>query len=445
MTIEVGKVGMVSASSIIITERVREVMGDLDSLESNMKESGLISPLAVRDNKDETFTLIAGERRLIVLIKNNVELIPVRIFDNDLSELEMKVIEKSENFHRKDMEYWEFDKLTAEIHTIQQSIHGVKAPGPGQVGWSTENTGEMVGGMSKAVVSQAIKRADAREAYPELFEHCKTQSDASKTLKKIDEAMVKQVIAQKLENNTSNVTLTQLSKCYMVKSFFEGIKDIPDNIIHLVEIDPPYGIKLKDQKKLDSPDPKLNNYNEIPADDYILGNANTSWLGMRTVFEECYRVMADHSWLICWFAPEPWFETIYNELTRAGFSTTRMVGIWTKHNGQSNNPDISLANTYESFFYAWKGRPALNKPGSSNEFDHHPIPPNQKTHPTERPVELTTDIYNTFAFPGSRVLIPFAGSGNGLISAHQLGMSGVGFDIGKGYKDSYLIKVNDLK
>lgn len=438
MTISVGKVAMIPLESITVTERAREVMGDLDGMEANMKESGLISPLTVKDNKDGSFQLLAGERRFTVLQRNNVPEIPARIYEDELTDLEMLIIEKAENFHRKDFEHWELDKLTLEIHRAQQQLLGVKAPGPNQDGWGTRDTAEMLGLKSAASVTESIKRAEAREAFPELFDNCKTASDASKMLKKMDEAVLKQSIAQKLEQQKSNTTLTQLSKCYILNDFFKGVKDIPDGIMHLVEIDPPYGINLNSQKKSDGESQyNLQDYNEVPADSYQVFLAK--------VFAECYRVMTDHSWLICWFAPEPWFEIVYQELNNAGFSTSRMCGVWTKPSGQTKSPDLKLANSYEMFFYAWKGRPALNKPGRRNVFDTPPVPPTQKTHPTERPVALMKEIYDTFAFPGSRVLIPFLGSGNGLISAHQLGMSPVGFELGKSHKDSFLIKVNELK
>lgn len=442
MPIDVGQVGMVPIESIIVGERAREEMGDLDGLESSMKESGLTTPLTFKDNKDGTFTLLAGERRFTVLKRNEATLIPARIYTRDLSELEMKMIEKAENFHRKDMEYYELDRLTLEIHQMQQQLYGVKAPGPNQEGWGTADTGEMLGGVTKAAVSMAIKRAEARDAFPELFENCKTASDASKVLKKVDEAIIKQVIAQKLESQKSDSNLHQLSKCFIIKDFFEGVKEIPDGVFHLVEIDPPYAINLNLQKKRAAGSTEshyvTSDYNEVDIDDYQQF--------MSKVFKQCYRVMATHSWLICWFAPEPWFETIYQELTNAGFNTMRMCGIWTKGTpGQNMNPSTRLSNSYEMFFYAWKGQPALNKAGSSNEFHCPPIPPQQKTHPTERPIQLMKTIYETFAFPGSRVLIPFLGSGNGILAANELGMSPIGFELSKGYKDSFLVKVNGMK
>lgn len=447
--IQVGRVGMIPIASISVGDRARQEMGDLDSLEANMKESGLISPLAVKHLTDDTYFLLAGERRFRVLEKNKIEMIPVRIYDQELSELEMKIIEKSENFYRKDMEYFEFDKLTLEIHTMQQQLHGVKAPGPGSPGWGTQDTADMIGAKSKGAISEAVKRAEAREAFPELFDGCKTASDASKVLKKLDEALVKQTIAQRLESQSTDSTIHQLSKCFVVGSVFDRISEIPDGVMHLVEIDPPYAIRLKDQKKKDGESQyMLGDYNEVDVDYYIHGDPDpkSNWKGIQYLLNECYRVMAPHSWLICWFAPEPWFEEMYKAICKAGFGTTRMCGIWTgKGPGQNMNPSTRLANSYEMFFYAWKGQPALNRAGKGNEFKVPPVPSQSKTHPTERPVELMYEIYDTFAFSGSRVLIPFLGSGNGIIAANQLGMSALGFELSKAYKDSFLVKVHLMK
>jgi hypothetical protein len=419
MTIEVGIVGMIDVNNIIFEDRIREELGDLESLEVDMKESGLITPLAVKDNKDGTYRLLAGGRRFTILKRSDVQQIPVRIYEKGLSKLEMKIVEKSENFHRKDLEYWEMDRLTTEIHNMKQELLGVKAPGPGQDGWGTRDTADMIGVKSPATIVESVKRAEAREAFPELFETCKSASDASKMIKKMDEALIKQTIAKKLESQKTEGTLHQLSKCFIIKDFFEGVKEIPDGIMHLVEIDPPYAINIKTRKMSEGESQyMLSEYNEVDSGDYIDFMYDT--------FKECYRVMADHSWLVCWFAPEPWFCSIYKLLTDAGFGTTRMCGIWTKSSpAQSNQPAIRLANNYEMFFYAWKGQPALN--------------------PTERPIELTDELYRTFAFPGSRILIPFLGSGNGLISAHHLGMSATGFELSKACKDSFLIKAHGMK
>jgi site-specific DNA-methyltransferase (adenine-specific) len=122
-----------------------------------------------------------------------------------------------------------------------------------------------------------------------------------------------------------------------------------------------------------------------------------------------------------------------------------MCGIWTKPSGQSMSPETRLANAYEMFFYAWKGTPVLNRMGRSNIFNTPPVPAQQKTHPTERPIELMKELYDTFAFPGSRILIPFLGSGNGILAAHELKMEALGFELSKGYRDSFLVKLNGMR
>jgi ParB family chromosome partitioning protein len=165
--IEVGKVEMVALKDIEVGERAREVMGDLDEIESSMQSRGLISPLAVKENENGSYMLLAGERRYLVLQRNEVATVPVRVYPSDISQFEIKSIELAENMFRKDFEYWEYDNLVREVHSLQQEIHGAKAPGPGEGGWSTENTSNMLG-ISKGSVStlNCSKPARLRKTHP---------------------------------------------------------------------------------------------------------------------------------------------------------------------------------------------------------------------------------------------------------------------------------------
>ncbi len=438
MQIDTGRVAMIPITSIDIGDRARQEMGDLQDLENSLKSTGLIQPLAVKLLENERYLLLAGERRYTVLLANQVIEVPARIYEGEISALKMKIIEKSENFYRKDFEYYEYDALINEIHTLEQQIKGTSAPGPGHGGHKLKDTAEMFG-VTDASVSTAIKRAEARDAFPELFESCKTQKDATNVIKKMSESIIKETIAEKLDRDKQGgSTLTKLANCYVLGDFFEGIKKIPDGVMHLVEIDPPYAVGLQTAKKVEGESIyNLDEYNEVDKDDYPVF--------LSKVFKECYRVMADHSWMIVWFGMHPWFETVFKEINHAGFNSTRLCGLWLKRTGQSKRPEMHLANSYETFFYAWKGRPALNKAGRTNIFEYSPVPSIQKSHPTERPIELMQELYNTFAFSGSRILIPFLGSGNGLIAAHNLGMSSIGFELSKSYRDSFLVRVNEMK
>jgi DNA modification methylase len=153
--------------------------------------------------------------------------------------------------------------------------------------------------------------------------------------------------------------------------------------------------------------------------------------------------MSAHSWLVCWYAKEPWQEVVYQLIKDAGFDCKRIAGLWVKPNGQTNCPERYLANAYEPFYYASKGHPAIIRQGRSNVFTFNPVAPTRKIHPTERPVELIQDILSTFAWPGARVIIPCLGSGNTLLACSNLKLQAFGFDLAEKYKDAFTLKVSE--
>jgi site-specific DNA-methyltransferase (adenine-specific) len=439
MTIDVGTVAKVSISSIICEERIRQDLGDLDGQETSMRKVGMAQPLAVMDLGNGQYKLLAGGRRLAILQRTGTPNVTIRIYPPNLSLLEQKAVELAENFWRKDMLFNEYDQLIKEIHELETEIHGKRiSPVPDAPGWTQEKTADLMG-ITRPAVTTALKRAAAREALPDVFAGCKTQADANKVLDKLAEGIIKEALAKKIEQSMpSSSTLQRLSQSYILKDFFEGVSAIPNNSVHLVEIDPPYGIDLQSLKKQEGPTgtTDLGSYNEVDTTDYVVF--------MSKVLKESYRVMTDHSWLICWFAPEPWAEIIYQLITSAGFKTTRLTAFWPKGSGQSKNPTIRLANSDERFYYASKGSPALARPGHTNEFRHAPVPSQKKIHPTERPIELMKDIYSTFTWEGSRLLIPFLGSGSGLIAAHELKINAFGYELSSAYRDAFLLRVNSL-
>ena len=452
MTSNITTLANIPIDKIIVDSRARKDLGDIESLRKSIRKSGLISPLAVQKLPDGNYKLLAGERRLTVLRMENVSTIPVRVYERKLSSLEAKVIEKAENFYRKDFEWHELDALTAEIHSLQQQKEGKAPDGPrtAEGGWSMADTAQMLG-VSKPTVSAAIKRHEMFEKCPEMFEKCKTASEAQKVMKKVQEEMIKSELARALQSDSKNLDakIKKLASSYIIGNVFEKLKEIPDGVFHIVEIDPPYAIDLKNTKYKKHSESQYNYdcYGEVSKSIYLEGSNDptSTWHGLKNLFKECYRVMSSHGWLLCWFAPEPWFEKVYEALVEAGFTTNRLVGVWVKSGGsQSCRPENHLSNSYEPFFWARKGSPALNEPGHPNVFYANTLPPAKKIHPTERPIELMEQIYRTFAFPGSRILIPFLGSGNGIIAAHNCGLQPIGFELSKTYRDAFLVKLSAI-
>jgi site-specific DNA-methyltransferase (adenine-specific) len=285
--------------------------------------------------------------------------------------------------------------------------------------------------------------ANAIEVFPQLKE-AKNKFEATKMLKKLQEEIVMAEVASRIRNKEANTPLERLRGSlvdnYLLMDFFEGIKRIPDGSIDIVEIDPPYGIDLRNIKKSDdSMKTDTKNYNEIPVEQYMPF--------LDQLFKECHRVMSENSWLICWFAQDPWFEIVYQSMMRKGLRGSRIPGIWYKEgsSGQTMQPATAMANNYEPFFYVRKGSPSITRQGRSNVFAYKTVSATKKIHPTERPIELIQEILQTFGWEGCRLMVPFLGSGNTLLAASNLGITAFGYDLSVEYKNAYTLRVQEAR
>jgi len=431
------KVDIVDLVDIEFGNRQREDYGDLAELAHSIKLKGVICPMAVKRQREGLpYLLIAGGRRHKACQVAGLSKVPVRIYDRDLTDLDFREIELFENIHRKDLEWQERVNQERDIHNLQIEKFGEKiSTDPDAPGHSIKDTADLIG-KSGEHVRTSIMLANANEKFPELFEGCKNKADATKVVKALGVQVVQDEIIKRIKEEKGDVKKGSLADNFILESFFHGVTKIEPETINLVEIDPPYAIDLLNAKKSENNKGHQygDSYNEIDIKDYPKF--------MRQTLKACYKVMAKDSWLICWFAPEPWAEHMFNWIIEAGFMTHRMCGIWAKPSGQNKRPELRLANSYEMFYYASKGRPAIAQ-AHSNIFDNKPVSASKKTHPTERPIELMSDIYSTFTWPGSHILIPFLGSGNGILSAREVNMSAIGYELGRDFKDSFLIKLHN--
>ena len=440
------KLDTVDITTIELGERRREDYGDIEELARSIKEKELINPIAIySENGEPPFLLAAGGRRLMACVSLGMSEIPCRIYDHPLTELELREIELEENIRRKDLNYQEEVRLSRDIRDVREALYGKKlstaADAPGT---SLRDIAESFG-KSHSSMSLDIKLADTMDAFPDMgWDKCKNKAEAMKIVNRIEEGIVRTEISRRAKDIEGDTTTKKMIDAYIVGDFFEQVEKIPDGTFDVIEIDTPYGIDLP-QKKLhsgggDSGGDKFkinygSSYNEIDSKDFPGF--------IRGVASRCYDVMNDHSWIIWWFGPDPWFEEIYKVLTTVGFKTRRIPGIWTKGGGQTNHPDIYMANSYEMFYYAYKGDAVidLDHRGRQNVFNFPPVVPSKKIHPTERPRELTKELLSVFGFKGARVYVPFCGSGNTLRSAYDLEMYPVGVDLGQEYKDGYVTRI----
>lgn len=149
--------------------------------------------------------------------------------------------------------------------------------------------------------------------------------------------------------------------------------------------------------------------------------------------------MMPNSFGLFWFSMERHAE-ILRILTNSGWSVSPTPGIWVKHQLTATpKPDSLLGTAFQPFFVARRGRPRLGRPGRGNVFtypEQYPLIASG-----EKPYTLCQEICKTFLFPGSRVIIPFLGSGNMLRAATASNHMAFGWDINPQYKQRFLERV----
>lgn len=451
--------------------RFRKDHGDLSRLKQTILDEGLIHPLAVSRNPEGSgfpVKLVAGGRRYkaIESLKadgHSLGMITCRVFD-EVDEYTLRSLELIENVSRMDMSFYEDAKLKEEIHRLEVAKFGPRlSNNPSDTGHSLKDTAKILN-VSASQIQKDAKLFKEMSSLKDVIDFTDmTRSDATKAVKQVLKQAKQKVGASKAKaiiGENADVKLLTLTNAYRIEDCQNGMKKLGASTQKFIEIDPPYAIDLHAKKK--GMQDNYIDYNEIDIEAYIPL--------MRNVFDESWRVMKDNSWLVCWFGPEPWHEImrylieggtaetamdLYLQLDtskrdhklnpftarygNARFKTHRMCGQWIKSSGQTRQPLTRFANSYESFFYASKGKPELNKPGRINTFTFQPVPPEQKIHPTERPKGLISELLDTFAEPGDAVTVPFAGSGRTLLEAAKKDMIPTGFDLSQTFKDGYTI------
>jgi len=103
----------VPISKVAVWDKVEARSLNLDGIEElskSIKEEGLQNPPVVQKNKDGTFELISGQRRLEALKRIGANSIPVLVVKQPYNEDDAKAVSIIENLHRKQMNASEMAK-----------------------------------------------------------------------------------------------------------------------------------------------------------------------------------------------------------------------------------------------------------------------------------------------------------------------------------------------
>jgi site-specific DNA-methyltransferase (adenine-specific) len=184
----------------------------------------------------------------------------------------------------------------------------------------------------------------------------------------------------------------------------EAMKQMNDNQFDLAIVDPPYGYRTENTKKINFRQ-ENKEWNIAPTNYY---------------FNELKRVSKNQ---IVWGGN--YFPCLWTEIQR-GFV------IWHKDNPVENFADVELAWTSfdllpQYYYYAWGGLSDGIRGRNKKQ---------KNIHPTQKPVKLYEWILDNYAKEGDKILDTHLGSGSIALACHNRGFDLTGFEIDKEYFDN---------
>lgn len=196
----------------------------------------------------------------------------------------------------------------------------------------------------------------------------------------------------------------------------EGMRErVADDSVDCVITDPPYGIEFQSNWGSD--------FDTLEGDSELASSV------------QVYREMcAQATRALCkdghFYAFTRW--DIYPQFlsATAEFFDVKNCLVWHKPKGGMGDLQGNYVPNHEFIIFASNGGSRkLNDGRPKNVITHNPPPPEDYTHPTEKPLDLIADLLANSTQEGDTVLDPFMGSGTTAVAAIQNDRDYVGFEI----------------
>lgn len=448
-------------SDIIIKDRARIDVGDIQSLAENIDMVGQLSPILI-DSKNN---LLDGGRRTLAMKKLGRETIEVRILDN-ISKDDHYLIELLSNMDRKEFVWHEEIDLKAKMHCYWKTEAEKK-----KKSWGYRETAKRLrcslGGLSTDLAfAEALKvfpelkeqstKGRAKEAYKALGQQAtalqrmnnftpeekerlaKLQSGDIKIQPKntmgkgaLEETAKARETVQELDNTSEEQTDINTKVIYVAENYKTFLEKIPDNSVGVVELDPPYAIDFNNTYgKTSKIESKATDWTEKELYEFYY-----NYLPL------VYQKMLESSWVLCWTGKEHYLEI--NRIAKETGFVVQQPGAWNKVGGSTNQPKKNLVSNWEMYLLFRKGNAQFNTPSLPSAVSIATVNTANRIHQWEKPIELYDHFLKALSLPGTLFLSLFAGSGNCLISAAKAGMMPIGCDKSQKYIPEFYSRVQN--
>jgi DNA modification methylase len=406
---------------------------ELSTLAEDIALNGLLHPIVVRETV-EGLVLVSGERRIRALSSLHEYAIPIR-FDNktlpldriptvtlgELTPLEAREAEWSENFHRANLTWQEAAIAQAELHDLRTQ----QAQANGQIQTLTQTVTELIGykpeGGKEAAQLRETITITKHLADPEV-----AQAASPKEALKVIEKKLTKEHNEKLATAMGQIAISSRHRLVQGEAIKE-MASLPRESFDVILTDPPYGMGAQ-------------NFGTQAENIHEYDDSETTWVNLMTMLAPRSFDLAKpqaHAYVFC--DPDR-FHELKELFALAGWNCWRTPLIWTKSTGMLPRPEHGPRRQYEFILFANKGdrrTTAIYSDVLQYTSDHSSL------HPAQKPVELFANLLARSVRPGDSVLDPFAGSGTIFPAANRHSCKAVAIEMNAGYCGAALKRMEE--
>lgn len=407
--------------AIIIGERFREDLGDIETLAESIRDVGLIHPIVV----DEKHNLIAGRRRIAAFEHLGRKKIPAIVIDlEDIRKGEIEENVKRLNFTPSEIvaiERYLKPEIAAEAKKRQEATQLAGKDKTGkpvtkqEIGASNlegpkGETDEIIArktGVSKNTLRKAVKIVEAAEKEPEKWGELIDKVDSGKT--SVDAAVKKIKKTERAEEKAALVRTGKTRAHIKKQDCKDFLSELDDKSVDLLLTDPPYYTDVDDiESFVDSWLSLALSKIKDTGQAYIFIGAYAIELKTYLIaLEKGEGKRFDDPQILVWtykntLGPKP-----KKQYKRNWFAILYLRG--------SEAPDLNCVDLVEQY--------------SVQEFNAVDARHEIKYHKWQKPLDLAKRLIIQGSDEASFVIDPFAGSGTFLIAAAELGRKNLGVEV----------------
>lgn len=222
----------------------------------------------------------------------------------------------------------------------------------------------------------------------------------------------------------------EVNKIYN-RDCLEGVLEIEDSSVDLLLTDPPYNISMR------------SGFHTMGRQGVDFGEWDKNFDQQSWLRIACKKIKKGGSAIV--FNDYKNIGKMDEIFTECGLTVKELI-IWQKPNPMPRNRDRLYVTTIEVALWAVKGKGwTFNRQRTNYEnaiFNFGSVNSRVRTHPTEKPLGLVTDLLRIHSNENDLVLDPFSGSGAVSVACKQLDRRYIAFEIDKGYYDKSLERLN---